>query len=57
MTLTWYSNKHLKQDGTSVSKCSNLLVFIYSTLGNYQSNLNRKKNLDGSESSYQSTYL
>ena len=39
------------------SKGSNLLVFVYRFLGNYQPNLNWKKDLDGKENSYQSTYL
>lgn len=39
------------------SKCSSLLVFVYKNLGSYQSNLSWKKDLDGNENSYQSTYL
>ena len=39
------------------SNCSNLLAFAYRTLGSYQPNLNWNKNFDGSENSYQSTYL
>lgn len=39
------------------SKCSSLLVFVYKHLGRYQSNLSWKKDLDGNENSYQSTYL
>ena len=39
------------------STCSSLLAFVYRVLWSHQSNLNWKKDLNGSQNSYQGTYL